>query len=124
MAPAYGSPEPFDATTARVLAGFLVSFDGSPHGTFWPIYQGVNEIGRLDAADGLHVEIDHPTTSSHHARIVATAHPGRLRIEDLGSTNGTFINEHRLEPGQRIDLSDGQTIRFGGFNTLVKIVTA
>lgn len=111
------------ATTTRVLAGFLVSFDGNPSGVFWPLHQGVNEIGRLEAASGLHVEIDHPTTSSHHARIVAMAHPGRLMLEDLGSTNGTFVNGQRIDPGQRVDLADGDSIRFGGFNTIAKLVT-
>ena len=112
-----------DAGASRVLAGFLISFDLSPLGAFWPIHQGVNEIGRFEAADGLHVAIDHPTTSSHHARVVASARPGHLRLEDLGSTNGTYVNEQRLEPGHRVDLTDGDTVRFGGFNTLVKIVS-
>lgn len=127
--PAYPQPRvspdafPGAPSASRVLAGFLVSFDGNPSGVFWPLYQGFNEIGRLDAALGLHIEIDHPTTSSHHARIIATPHPGYLKIEDLGSTNGTFVNNQRIEPGQRVDLNDGDSIRFGGFNTIAKVVT-
>ena len=64
------------ATRRASLAGFFVSFEGSELGAFWPIYQGRNEIGRKGAADGLHIEIDHPTTSSRHAVLLASARPG------------------------------------------------
>lgn len=117
-------PERVPAGAPRVLSGFLVSYDGADNGLFWPIYQGLNEIGRYEAAEGLHVEIDHPTTSSHHARLQASSRPARVKLEDLGSTNGTYINDQRIEPGYKIELSDGDIVRFGGFNTTVKLILA
>lgn len=108
--------------TLRVLAGFLVSYETTELGVFWPIYQGQNIVGRKGAAPGLDIEIDHPTTSSRHAVIHATARPGKLRVEDPGSTNGTFLGEHMIEKNKSHDLRDGDAVRFGGFNVVVKII--
>ena len=106
----------------RVLAGFLVSYEGQEQGAFWPIYQGRNMVGRRDAAEGLDIQIDNPTTSSRHAVLMASARPARIKLEDAGSTNGTFLGDRRLEPGQRHELDDGDQIRFGGYPVVVKIV--
>jgi pSer/pThr/pTyr-binding forkhead associated (FHA) protein len=130
VAPAPSAPPPAAAapvpaatdSSLRVLAGFLVSYETTELGVFWPIYQGQNVVGRKGAAPGLDIEIDHPTTSSRHAVIHATARPGRLRVEDPGSTNGTFLGEHMIEKNKSQDLRDGEAVRFGGFNVIVKII--
>jgi hypothetical protein len=111
-----------DTSGLRVLAGFLVSYESTELGVFWPIYQGQNVVGRKGAAPGLDIEIDHPTTSSRHAIIHATARPGKLRVEDPGSTNGTFLGEHMIDKNKSYDLRDGEAVRFGGFNVIVKII--
>ena len=50
--------------------------------------------------------------SRRHARIVAR--DGNYLIEDLGSTNGTFVNRgRRLAPGDRQPLKDGDEIIVG-----------
>ena len=122
--PAARDPEHLSPDAPRTLAGFLVNYGDSDVdlGRFWPIHQGRTLIGRKDAAPGLDIEIDHATTSSRHAVIYASARPARLKIEDPGSTNGTFVNEERLNFGSKHELSDGDTIRFGGFTVIVKIV--
>jgi hypothetical protein len=114
-------PEAVEPGAPHVLAGFLVSFEYEL-GLFWPLYQGKNVVGRRDAAPGLDVQIDHPTTSSRHAIIYASARPGRLKVEDTGSTNGTQIGDIPLERGKRYELRDGDTIRFGGYSLIVKLV--
>lgn len=106
----------------RTLVGFLVSFDSVELGQYWPLHQGRNVIGRQGAATGLDVEISHPTTSSLHAVLLATARPGRVMVEDTNSTNGTFVNDNVLAPGQRWELRDGDRVRFGLFDTIIKIV--
>jgi pSer/pThr/pTyr-binding forkhead associated (FHA) protein len=115
-------PELVEAGAIRALAGFLISFDQSEFGVFWPIYQGQNVLGRKGAAAGLDIEIDSPTTSSRHAVVYASARPGRIKLEDGGSTNGTFLNDAPLDRGKKYELRDGDTLRFGGFNVTVKIV--
>jgi pSer/pThr/pTyr-binding forkhead associated (FHA) protein len=48
--------------------------------------------------------------SRHHARI--TLDPGGAFIEDLGSTNGTFVNGRRLDAKVKQKLSGGDSVRF------------
>jgi hypothetical protein len=115
-------PELVEAGAIRSLAGFFVSFDQSEFGVFWPIYQGQNVLGRKGAGAGLDIEIDSPTTSSRHATVYASARPGRIKLEDGGSTNGTFLNDAPLERGRKYELRDNDTLRFGGFNVIVKII--
>ncbi len=50
-----------------------------------------------------------PSVSAHHARIVV-ASDGTLHVEDLGSSNGTFVNDERTE---RASLRDGDVLRLG-----------
>jgi pSer/pThr/pTyr-binding forkhead associated (FHA) protein len=115
-------PELVEPNAMRALAGFLVSYDQSELGVFWPLYQGQNVLGRKGAAPGLDIEIDSPTTSSRHAVVFASARPGRLKVEDAGSTNGTFLNDAQLDRGKKFELRDNDVLRFGGFNVTVKIV--
>jgi FHA domain-containing protein/zinc ribbon protein len=124
-----GPPQPGREATAdfplegpRTLVGFLVSYDSVDIGQYWPIHQGRNVLGRQGAATGLDLEISHPTTSSLHAVLLATARPGRVLVEDTSSTNGTFVNDNVLAPGQRWELRDGDRVRFGLFDTIIKIV--
>lgn len=106
----------------RTLVGFLVSFESVPLGQYWPLHQGRNVVGRQGAATGLDIEVSHPTTSSLHAVLLASALPGRVLVEDTNSTNGTFVNDNALAPGQRWELRDGDRVRFGLFNASIKIV--
>jgi hypothetical protein len=128
--PPSGSHEPVGAGRSleialdapRVLVGFLVSFENVELGQYWPIHQGRNLVGRQGAAAGIQIEIAHPTTSSLHAVLLAWARPGRVVVEDNNSTNGTFVNDNALAPGQRWELRDGDRVRFGLFNTVVKVI--
>jgi pSer/pThr/pTyr-binding forkhead associated (FHA) protein len=63
------------------------------------------KIGRLPDNT---VVIDNPAVSSHHARIVHDG--GKFVIEDLKSTNGTYINEQRVH---RQVLENGDTVLIG-----------
>lgn len=65
-------------------------------------------IGRLADND---IQVSSPVVSRRHARLVESA--GRWAIEDLGSTNGTFVNGARVV-GQAT-LTDGERIDIGSF---------
>ena len=76
------------------------------------------QIGRWDADGGIFPDVDLDTddpeakVSRRHARI--TLSNGQYFLEDLGSTNGTFVNRgKRLPPGQRQALCDGDEIIVG-----------
>jgi len=38
---------------------------------------------------------------------------GRLRVEDLGSRNGTWLDGQRLSPGEPVEVADGAILRLG-----------
>jgi FHA domain len=63
-------------------------------------------LGRAPTAD---VRIEDPFASSAHARIFARG--DAMYIEDLGSTNGTYLNERQLARPEQLQPSD--TIRIG-----------
>lgn len=52
-------------------------------------------IIRLGKATDNEVVADHPHVSRHHARLTRDQE-GRLLLEDLGSTNGTFVNDAQV----------------------------
>jgi pSer/pThr/pTyr-binding forkhead associated (FHA) protein len=63
-------------------------------------------LGRGD----VEIRLDDPFASAHHARVSREGHV--VVIEDLGSTNGTYLNEQQLNgpqplhPGDRIRIGD------------------
>ena len=70
-----------------------------------PVSDGM-AIGREDCD----INLDDSEVSRRHAEIRTSG--GSLGIEDLGSTNGTFVNEKRIT-GLTV-LSNGDTVRVGG----------
>nr|MBN1229367.1 FHA domain-containing protein [Anaerolineae bacterium] len=60
------------------------------------------------------IVVNDPEVSRHHARLVRTS--AGFEIEDLRSTNGTFINRHRVTTPQ--PLSNGDLIGLGETVTL------
>lgn len=62
------------------------------------------------APDNNHV-IDHPMVSSHHARVTVTSQAGHYILEDLGSSNGTFVDGVKVS-GQR-PIQAGDTFQIG-----------
>jgi hypothetical protein len=60
---------------------------------------------------GCAIQLRHRTISRRHA--VIGRYPFGFYIADLGSLNGTWVNQHRLEPARRIVLEDGDLIQFG-----------
>ena len=90
-----------------------VNADGRPEIFCWLIHErrrlplrlGENVLGR--DLDG--IQIDSPTVSRHHARIVVTSVEAVL--EDLASKNGTYLGARPVTTA--VALKDGDTIRTG-----------
>ena len=57
------------------------------------------------------VVLEDASVSRMHARILVDG--GKLLLEDLNSTNGTFKNGLRMEPYERRELEEGDEIRIG-----------
>jgi hypothetical protein len=73
------------------------------------------EIGEgaiLGRGEGAEIRLEDPFASSRHAQL--TVQGGVVVIEDLGSTNGTYLNEELLggpqplHPGDRVRIGDSE----------------
>jgi len=70
-----------------------------------PLSEGEVTIGRLPDNK---IQIDNPLVSGHHARVIWEA--DHYVIEDLHSTNGTYVNNRRIE---RATLKEGDNVLVG-----------
>jgi pSer/pThr/pTyr-binding forkhead associated (FHA) protein len=74
-------------------------------------------LGRGDAGSGgPDVDLgaygaDKAGVSRRHARLVRRGYD--IYLEDLGSTNGTYVNERRLPPNKPIQVRQGDTVNLG-----------
>ena len=77
----------------------------SKEGRFRLTTGAIKTVGRAPRADFI---VDAALVSRLHCRITATA--DNLEVEDLKSTNGTYINGKRIRRGH---LVDGDRLRVG-----------
>ena len=96
----------------------LVIERGRSAGKQFLLSEAESQIGRWDADGGVFPDVDldaddpEAKVSRRHARI--TLRNGEYFVEDLGSTNGTFINRSkRLPPGHAQVLRDNDEIIVG-----------
>lgn len=82
------------------MSGYLTLADGSHR----PVHDGFT-IGRVAGCD---LVIDDGKASRRHARLVVAG--GVVEIEDLGSSNGTLLND---KPVQKRMLRDGDEVKIG-----------
>ena len=93
----------------------LLVQQGPRAGQSFDLDKPVITIGREAGSD---IVLEDPQVSRHHARLTLQA--GVYVIEDLGSTNGTFINEQRLmgarplNPGDSLRLGDNVVLSVAG----------
>lgn len=108
--PAHGTPIPFRAIGAGELA--LLSGQANPdvHDLSLPAVR----IGR--SAQGNHIVVQDPLVSGTHAEIRAQG--GGHYIQDLRSTNGTYVNGERI--ARPHPLSDGDRITLGNSEWLYR----
>ncbi|SRR5579871_3891780 len=94
----------------------LVVLRGRRINAEYPLYEGHNFIGRMDERPvDIDLEDQEPPDriwcSRQHA--VITYEHDRLVIEDLNSSNGTFVNRGQIHPGQKRPLKPNDVIQIG-----------
>ncbi|WP_213957959.1 FHA domain-containing protein [Variovorax sp. dw_954] len=72
-----------------------------------PLRANANSLARAAQND---IVVDSVSASRRHARIIVA--PAFVTIEDLGSSNGTYVNGERV---QNQVLADGDAVRIGTF---------
>ena len=110
--------EKTDAPKTKSVSATLIIERGDSVGTEFVLSAEESNIGRWDADNGIFPDVDLDThdpeakISRRHARIIHEE--DSFMIEDLGSTNGTYVNRgRRLIPGTPHILNDGDEIIVG-----------
>jgi len=121
-----GSPNPLRDALKQEMLGttrmdapgvWLMVQRGPQKGQEWNLNKDVISVGRDITND---IAINDQQVSRRHARFIRKPEEGptSFLVEDLGSSNGTFINKERLESGTRA-LKHGDIIELGETITLV-----
>ena len=112
------TPPPADVPMAGALHAKLIVERGDTPGIEFRLAGTECTIGRWDADNGVFPDVDldahdqEAKVSRRHARIKLL--DGKYVIEDLGSTNGTYVNRgRRLLPGNPHILNDGDEVIVG-----------
>lgn len=101
-----------DPDSVAGLGGFgLVVERGPRAGMAWQLEPGTTSVGRQPDSD---IFLDDITVSRHHCRFEVVG--DLIRVEDAGSTNGTYVNGDRVD---RAVLTAGDEVIIGKFHLLV-----
>jgi two-component system, cell cycle response regulator len=87
-------------------AAALVVIHGDELGKKYDLLEGAISIGRSSKSD---IRVDQDSVSRHHAELRTEA--GRVAIRDLGSTNGTYVNDETVSRTHK--LRNGDLIKIG-----------
>lgn len=111
----YQEPAAPAASSATTTARLVIKEDGA----VFPL-EGKTEflVGREDPVSNIFPDIDLTPhngedygVSRMHAKIYAQG--GQYTMEDLNSTNSTYINRQKLAPKTPTPIKDGDEVRFG-----------
>ncbi len=103
----------------------LVVRRGLKIGVEFPIYAEYNYIGRADEKPvDVDLEDQEPPDrvwcSRQHAVIHFDEAAGIITVEDLNSSNGTYVNRNRVYPGQKKQLMINDTVQIGTVHLQLK----
>lgn len=110
----------------KPIVGFLYSISRTGTGEYWPLHIGQNIIGNSSDCD---IILGEGTVSSHHANLHVNKMKKPEKIEaiisDLGSTNGTCVNENSVSLARPVECVNGDVITIGeNYDLLVMLVDA
>ncbi len=103
---------PEQAAAIAGISGFALIVQRGPRtGMTWLLPAGTTRVGRDPDSD---IELDDITVSRTHC-LLHLDEDG-LSLQDAGSTNGSYVNDHRVE---RTPLRPGDRLLIGKFHLVV-----
>ncbi len=101
------------AVTARLTTGAVRSQSlATREARVFPLgSDGVTLPASVGRAHHCAIVVEHPSVSKEHARVERGE--GGLVVEDLGSTNGTFVNGQKLAAHAKHKVRPDDAVRFG-----------
>jgi pSer/pThr/pTyr-binding forkhead associated (FHA) protein len=94
------------------LSGFALVVERGPRtGMTYILQVGNTTVGRHPESD---IFLNDVTVSRHHCRFVVTT--DAISVEDSGSTNGTYVNDERVD---QTGLTAGDEVMVGRFHFVV-----
>jgi len=96
---------------------WLVCISKQFNGKRFDVNTGITTIGRGSEND---IIVGDDSVSKDHAKIKYSENDDKYKIYDLVSTNGTFVNEVKVEAP--IELKDGDTVTIGEIDFIFKRV--
>ncbi|MEO5970050.1 MAG: GGDEF domain-containing protein [Bdellovibrionia bacterium] len=95
----------------------LIIIRGTPQGSRFFLTQAEMIIGRDPAAE---ISVADQSISRKHAKI--TKADGKVILTDLGSSNGTYVNDKKVDSGQSVSLAKEDMVKVG--NSIFKFLPA
>lgn len=111
-------------TGGKPVVGFLYSISRTGVGEFWPLHVGQNLIGNSPDCD---ICLGEGTVSLKHANLhinkMKKPEKTEATISDLGSTNGTMVNENSVSVARPVECFNGDIITVGeNYNILLILI--
>ena len=105
----------------------LVQLDGEEQTAIGLEVHDAITVGRADPNEGFDPNLDLTPYGGHEGGVsrrhaLIWQEDQRLFVKDLGSTNGTRLNEGALQPGQAYRLHDGDLIEMGHVRLLIRFI--
>lgn len=98
----------------KPIVGFLYSISRTGVGEYWPLHIGQNIIGNSSDCD---IILGEGTVSQRHANLhinkMKKPEKTEATISDLGSTNGTQVNENSVSVARPVECVNGDIITIG-----------
>ena len=103
---------PDEAAHVEGLSGYAIVVEKGPRtGMTFMLREGNTTVGRHPESD---IFLNDVTVSRHHCRFVTNGEV--LTVEDSGSTNGTYLNDERVDSAV---LTAGDEVLVGRFHFVV-----
>lgn len=124
--PQTAQPAKVKKNIGKPIVGFLYSISRTGIGEFWPLHIGQNTIGNAPDCD---IILGEGTVSQRHANLHINKMKKPEKVEatimDLGSTNGTLVNENSVSVSRPVECVNGDIITIGeNYDLLLLLIDA